>query len=109
MWEALGAIPPSMEAEFHDEIKKRIKIQEQYLKDRMIRREKIAIKCYIMSFPLDGFHFYCIIVDEAQSLRNIESGSSRIITRVCLPQKHRPGPEDHFFELGPAQTFDAVG
>ncbi|GAB1309796.1 hypothetical protein MFIFM68171_00006 [Madurella fahalii] len=79
MWEALGAIPPGMEAEFHDEIKKRIKIQEQYLKDRMIRREKIAIKCYILSLPLDGFQFSRVIVDEAQSLRNIESGFSRII------------------------------
>ncbi|GAB1316811.1 hypothetical protein MFIFM68171_07021 [Madurella fahalii] len=51
MWEALGAIPPGMEAEFHDEI-------EADQNPRAFSR---------------------VIVDEAQSLRNIESGFSRII------------------------------
>lgn len=79
VWEALGAIPTSEEAAFHDEIRKRIKIQEQYLKERMVRREKIAIKGYVVSLPLDAFQFNRIVVDEAQSLRNMESGFSRII------------------------------
>ncbi|GAB1319820.1 hypothetical protein MFIFM68171_10030 [Madurella fahalii] len=66
MWEALGAIPPGMEAEFHDEIKKRIKIQEQYLKDQWAYTAEIY-QPYSKFVPPKSFIMSCTEIRELQS------------------------------------------
>ena len=80
MWEALTGLPPGEEAQYQAEIQKRLELQEDWMKKhRISTTETVAIKVYILALPLDGFTWDRVVVDEAQVLRNIESGSSRYI------------------------------
>ena len=80
LWEALTGLSPGEEAQYQAEIQKRLALQEGWMKKHHTSTTKtVKIKVYILSLPLDGFTWDRVVVDEAQVLRNIESGSSRYI------------------------------
>ncbi len=79
LWEKFNVIPPGKEAQYQAEIEKRLKLQKDWMSQQYLSREKVPIKAYILSLPLEGFMWDRVVVDEAQVLRNIESGSSRYI------------------------------
>lgn len=79
MWEALGAIPEDREEEFQAEVKKRLKLQNDWMQDQYILKERVDVRAYIVNLPLRDFSFGRIIVDEAQCLRNMESQQTRVV------------------------------
>ena len=80
MWEALTGLPAEVDAHYQAEIAKRLNLQKDWMKKEHIStNETVPIKVYILSLPLEGFTWDRVVVDEAQVLRNMESGSSRYI------------------------------
>jgi SNF2 family DNA or RNA helicase len=81
LFEQLRAIPPGLEQHFKDDIHKNLRAQAEFQEEHgtYATGGLAQIVAYVLSLPLQDFIFERVIVDEAQMLRNMDSGHSRLV------------------------------